>query len=320
MTRLSIIIPMRNAEAYIAATLRSLLGQAGLDRVQDEIVIIDDGSTDRSRAVVAELSREMPAGTCVRLVDGPGKGISAAMNAALSAARGDLVCRCDADDLYPPGRIERQVRWLAAHPEFGAVCGNFSTITAKGRPIADFACGDTEQEITDELRRGRTRTHLCTFMIRSEMIRKAGGFRPWFVTAEDIDLQLRLGDVCRVGFEPAAAYLYRLHDASITHQQADVRRLFYETTARTFSEQRRTTGTDDLARGSPPAPPAADAVATAPRSSSEQAQAVLIGASWRHHKAGRRARAVATGLRACLTRPGNVGAWKNLCTLIMKRA
>ena len=57
MTRISILIPMRNAEAYIAATLRSLLGQAGFDRDQDEIVIVDDGSTDRSRAVVEEVVR-----------------------------------------------------------------------------------------------------------------------------------------------------------------------------------------------------------------------------------------------------------------------
>jgi glycosyltransferase involved in cell wall biosynthesis len=318
MSRISILIPMRNAEAYIAPTLHSLLGQAGLDRERDEIVIIDDGSTDGSRAVVEKVSREMPAGDCVRVVDGPQQGISAAMNAALSAARGDLVCRCDADDLYPPGRLQRQLRWLDAHPEYGAVCGGFSTLTAKGRPIADFACGDIEQEITEELRMGHTRTHLCTFLARADVIRKAGGFRPWFVTAEDIDLQLRLGDVCRVGFEPAGAYLYRLHDASITHQQADARRVFYEAAARTFSAQRRATGADDLERGSPPSPP--EAGAASPTSSSQQAQAVLIGASWRHHRDGRKTRAVLTGLRACLALPGNLGAWKNLCTLVLKRA
>jgi glycosyltransferase involved in cell wall biosynthesis len=318
MTRISILIPMRNAEAYIAATLRSLLDQGGIDPEQDEILIIDDGSTDRSRAVVDETSREIAGGACVRVINGPRQGISAAMNAALSAARGELVCRCDADDLYPPGRLQRQLRWLQAHPEFGAVCGGFSTITAKGRPIADFACGDMEQEITEDLRAGKTRTHLCTFLVRAEMVRKAGAFRTWFVTAEDIDLQLRLGEVCRVGFEPAGAYLYRLHDASITHQQADARRVFYETTARKFSQQRRATGADDLERGSPPSPPAVAGPASA-RSSSQQAQAVLIGASWRHHKDGRKMQAVAAGFRACLTRPGSFGAWKNLCTLVFKR-
>ncbi len=54
-------------------------------------------------------------------------------------------------------------------------------------------------------------------------------------------------------------------------------------------------------------------------SSSEQAQAVLIGASWRHHAEGRKTQAIATGLRACLARPGNMGAWKNLGTLLLKR-
>ncbi len=319
MTRVSILIPMRNAEAYVAATLRSLLAQAGLDPEQDEILIIDDGSTDRSRAVVEKFGQKDPAGACIRLIDGPRLGISAAMNAALSAARGELVCRCDADDLYPPGRLQRQLRWLAAHPEFGAVCGGFSTITAKGRPITDFACGETELEITEELRAGKTRTHFCTFLARAHGVRQAGGFRPWFVTAEDIDLQLRLGEACRVGFEPAGAYLYRLHDASITHQQADARRVFYETAARTFSGQRCATGADDLDRGAPPSPPPSDSGMAPARSSAQQAQAVLIGASWRHHKDGHKTQALVAGFRACLTRPVNVGAWKNLCTLVFKR-
>jgi glycosyltransferase involved in cell wall biosynthesis len=310
---------MRNAEAYIAATLRSLLGQAGLDRQRDEIVIVDDGSTDRSRTLIEQVTREETTGAAVRLLDGPRQGISAAMNAGLSAARGQFVCRCDADDLYPPGRLQRQLQWLEAHAECGAVCGGFSTITSKGRPIADFPCGQVEEEITDELRGGKTRTHLCTYLTRADSLRKAGGFRPWFVTAEDIDLQLRLGEVCRVGFQPAGAYLYRLHDASITHQQADARRVFYETSARAFSTQRRETGADDLQRGSPPSPPAASGQ-PAMRSSREQAQSVLIGASWRHLKDGRKTQALVTGLRACMARPESIGAWKNLCTLVIKRA
>ena len=49
------------------------------------------------------------------------------MNAALAESRGEWVCRCDADDLYPPGRLARQAVWLAEHPAFGAACGSFST-------------------------------------------------------------------------------------------------------------------------------------------------------------------------------------------------
>jgi len=320
MTGISILIPMRNAEPFIAATLHSLLDQAGFDRERDEIVIVDDGSTDRSRPVVEELRQNTPGGACIRLIDGPSRGIAAATNTALEAARGEMVCRCDADDLYPPGRLERQLRWFDTHPEFGAVCGGFSTMTAKGRLIADFPCGEVEEEITGELREARIRTSICTFMCRAECVRKAGAYRPWFVTAEDVDFQFRLGEVCRVGFDPAVVYLYRLHHGSITHQQADARCVFYETAARAFSEQRRTTGTDDLERGSPPSPSADDPGRAGPRNPRQQAQVVLIMASWQHHKQGRKPKALAMGLRACLTRPKSRRAWKSLCALALAPA
>src|SRR4051794_5225162 len=267
MPLISLLMPMRDARPYVEAAVRSVLTQempAGADL---EIVVVDDGSTDGSADAVRGLNDPR-----VRIIPGPRQGISAAMNAALAAARGEWVCRCDADDLYPPGRLARQATWLADHPEFGAICGSFSTITAKGDPIADLDCGPTAEEVTAELLDGRTRTHLCTYLVRADAVRKAGGFRPWFVTAEDIDLQLRLGNVCRVWYDPTPAYLYRLHGASITHQQADVRRRFYEATARDFQHQRRTTGADDLDRGHPPEPPAATGAAARPSDAGRHVQ------------------------------------------------
>jgi hypothetical protein len=240
------------------------------------------------------------------------------MNAALAAAKGEWICRCDADDLYPPGRLARQMNWLESHPDFGAVCASFCTITSKGRPIADMATGTSAEEITDELRNGITRTHFGAYLSRADALQRAGGFRPWFITAEDVDLQLRLGEVCRVGYEPIVSYAYRLHDASITHQQADARRVFYDSTAKAFSAQRRETGMDDLQRGAPPTPPVEskneDVVV---HSATRQVQQVLIGKSWKHHQAGQKLRAIMTGFRACLMGPGNLGVWKSLGALAM---
>src|SRR3954464_297408 len=209
MPQVSVIIPVRNARPYVEAAVQSVFAQAGVDL---EVVVVDDGSTDGSAALVRDLADRR-----IRIIPGPRQGISAAMNAGLAAARAEYVCRCDADDLYPPGRLVRQAAWLAEHPDFAAVCGSFSTIAAAGWPVADLYCGAKAEEVTEELRAGKTRTHLCTYLARTEAVRKAGGFRPWFVTAEDIDLQLRLGGVGRVWYDPEKAYAYRLHDASITH-------------------------------------------------------------------------------------------------------
>jgi hypothetical protein len=176
--------------------------------------------------------------------------------------------------------------------------------------------GETDQEITDELREGKTRTHLNTFAIRTELLRKLQGCRPYFVTAEDLDLQLRLGGVARVWYQANRAYEYRLHDASTIHNQANVQRLFYERTAREFLVQRRNNSMDDLQRGCPPIPPSSDGK---PFSAAIQKQGILVGEAWRQHGEGRKCQAIKTGWRACWVRPIHWPAWKSLVALIVKR-
>jgi glycosyltransferase involved in cell wall biosynthesis len=304
---------MRNAGAFVREALQSVLSQADVDL---EVVVIDDGSTDDSASIVRSLDDAR-----VRLLPGPCRGISAALNTALAAARGEIITRCDADDRYPPGRLAWQARWLAERPEFAAVCGRFATVDDDGERITELECegpsGNGAAEITSELLDGHTRTHLCTFAIRADALRLLGGFREYFVTAEDIDLQMRLAHVGRVWFEPRCWYEYRLHRASITHSQSSFRRRFFEELARNFSVQRLQGGQDDLERGQPPAIP--DDLAEAPTHPSAQIQGMLLGQAWREHEAGDRWQAVRTGWRACWVRPANLAMWKSLVALTFKR-
>src|SRR5947208_350971 len=151
----SVLMPMRNARAFVATAVQSILAQQDANL---EIIVIDDGSGDGSGDAVRAIDDPR-----VRLIEGPCRGIAAAFNAGLEAARGDIITRCDADDLYPPGRLSRQVQWLRLYEEFGAVCGGFATVSPRGRLITDMKCGDVPREVTGELRRGVVRTHFCTF-------------------------------------------------------------------------------------------------------------------------------------------------------------
>src|SRR3954462_13757777 len=96
-TLVSIVVPMHNAEPYIAATLKSVLRETS---IAIEVIVVNDRSTDASPARVHALEDSR-----IRIVEGPGRGIAACLNTALAHAHGDIVMRCDADDLFSEHRI-----------------------------------------------------------------------------------------------------------------------------------------------------------------------------------------------------------------------
>ncbi|HEY9698242.1 MAG TPA: glycosyltransferase family A protein [Trichocoleus sp.] len=306
----SVLITVRNAEPYISATLESILQER---EIPLEVVLVDNGCTDATveKALAFQDDR-------VRIIPGPQKGISPALNVAYAAARGEILMRCDGDDLFPPDRIKRQVKWLTEHPEFGAVCGGFSTIDTKGGLIADLGCSEPEVEITDELKGGTTRTHICTFAIRAEVVKAAGYSREYFDCFEDIDFQLRIGETCRIWYLPKIDYLYRLHQASVTHSYSSTLREFYDATALEFQRQRFTLGSDDLQRGCPPAVP--KPIHKSGMDAAAQQQGMLIGSAWAEHQAGRKGKALMQGWRSVWVRPGNLEIWRNLLALAIKPA
>ena len=247
MSLISVVIPMRNGEPYIRDTLASVLSQGG---VELEVVVVDDGSTDGSPQTVASMGDGR-----VRVIAGPSQGIAPSLNAGLSAAAGDYIVRCDADDLLEPGRLAAQAAWLEEHDDYAAVCGSYVTVSPQGKLVSELDTGAEAVEITDELHRGKTRTHFGTFMTRLSVIEALGGARPYFNGVEDMDLQLRIGTSGRVWYEPSRVYRYRLHSASSTHTQPSPQRVFLTETARRFALQRAAEGTDDLEAGRAPAPP-----------------------------------------------------------------
>ncbi len=307
----TVVMPMRNAKDYVAAAAASVLQTRD---VPLELVVVDDGSSDASRARVEALGDPR-----VRVIDGPRRGIAACMNAGLDAARGAIVMRCDADDLYPPGRIADQAAWLAARPAHAAVCGPFSTIDARGRLVARLWSGSAadEEDISAELKAGTTRTHLCCYAVRAAALARTGlRFREYFETAEDIDFALRLGGIGPVGFRARDTYLYRLHESSATHTQREARRVFFEEAAREFGRERAARGTDALMDGAPPAPPAGSD--SRPSAAALQIQGMLIGGAWRALASGRRREALATAWRAVATRPRVAGSWVQLAKIALR--
>jgi glycosyltransferase involved in cell wall biosynthesis len=304
----SIVVPMRDAGGYVSQALASILRER---RIPLEAVVVDDHSSDGSLAQVASLSDER-----IRVVGNSGRGIAACLNTGLAAARGSIIMRCDADDLYPETRIFEQVSWLQNHPGYDALCGAYATIDSSGNLVADLHCGAGEADITTELGGGVVRTHLCTFAMRSSLIRKVGGFRDYFETAEDTDFQLRLGEAGRIFFMPQRFYLHRLHNSSITHTQPTDLRYFFSRAAFEFQRQRIAVGLDDLQKGCPPPTPQSTNVkATSAR---EQIQGMLLGRAWSDFHNGKTFEAFKTAGRAAMTNPLDVGTLKSLIAMVRK--
>lgn len=300
--RVSILMPMRNAADYVEPALRSILVEEALPI---EVVVVDDGSIDRSRTIVSSLNDRR-----IRIINGPSDGIAAAYNAALAASRGDIVMRCDADDLYPPLRIARQVAWLDAHSEYGAICGSFSAMGSRGESGPRFDTPEEAGDITAELLNGKTPTHFCTFAVRTELLRRAGGMRSFFLTGEDIDLQLRIGELCRVWYSPEIAYHYRIHDASITHTRRAEENLFFENLAREFQRQRRLTGADDLSSGK--APPVPDFCKADPRAARSHMQNQFISSTWSVSEKGDHLMGMRHAFWGMVANPRALRGWLNL--------
>lgn len=302
-------MPARNAACTVLDALDSLRDQAHLA----EILLVDNGSTDGTAARVAALNDPR-----IRILPGPRQGISAALNAGFQAARHPLVSRCDADDLYLPGRLAAQVAFLANRPDCIAVSGGFLSLDKQGNTLARLAAEGDIRDITPDLRSGTVITHLCTWLIRRDALLRSGGARIWFRTAEDVDLQFRLAFEGPVWHVPAPVYGYRLHDSSITHTQHSGRLAFYDNAARSFAKERARTGTDPLDQGHPPTPP--DLTEPDRKSSllADQMVGHLISQAWRDHDRGKHRTGFALMLRAVRQAPYARATWKGLAVMAIK--
>ncbi|TMA34635.1 MAG: glycosyltransferase family 2 protein, partial [Deltaproteobacteria bacterium] len=115
MPLVSVVVPTYNCAPYLAESLESVLAQTFRDF---EMVVVDDGSTDHTWAVLGQY-----AGVAT-IVRAPHGGLSAARNAGLAAARGEWIAFHDADDVALPDRLAFQLDFLRANPAYEAVFCN----------------------------------------------------------------------------------------------------------------------------------------------------------------------------------------------------
>ncbi len=197
------ITPTFNRARYLAQAIESVLEQGfpGLEHV-----VVDDGSTDDTEAVVRRH------GDRVRYHRQPNAGQSAAWNTALSLARGEVVAFLDSDDAWLPGKIARQLPLLEREPRAALLYADVRYVDGEGRPIAEPRlprATPSGRVLRDLLADNFIRTP--TVLARRRLLLEAGGFRPELVQGNDWDMWLRLATRHEVIHDPVPSALYRLH-------------------------------------------------------------------------------------------------------------
>lgn len=104
--KISIVIPVYNAEAFVSKTIDNLLSQ----EVEKEIILVNDGSKDNSQSILRDYEARYE---CIRVIDQPNSGVSIARNAGIDAATGDLLVFVDSDDLLEEGTLARAISYFS---------------------------------------------------------------------------------------------------------------------------------------------------------------------------------------------------------------
>lgn len=197
----SVIMPVYNGEKYIAEALESIRRQ---DYRPLELVVVDDGSTDRTEEIVRGFDLSL------RYARQPNRGPSAARNKGLGMARGEVIAFQDADDLWPEGKLALQLPKLADDPSLEIVSGRVQRIK-----LAGVAGGE---EVFEDFLEPCISYNLGSALYRRSVFDRVGPFDATMRYSEDVDWLLRARERgVRMLILRQVTLLYRLHGQNMTH-------------------------------------------------------------------------------------------------------
>ena len=214
----SIVVPVFNAEPFLTASIKSACHQTYRNI---EVIAIDDGSSDDSTSTLALLASTYPQ---VRWIPSQHLGVSSARNIGMNAAKGDYVAFLDADDLWHPTKIEKQVAAMAKHcdrPDWAACYSLFRIIDRHGKVLKN---GPTRYSRGYLYGSHLVINHIgngSNLMVRRDAALAVGGFDTAKSHCEDRDFHLRLLKHFRIDVVPEFLTGYRRHSdcATLHHSE-----------------------------------------------------------------------------------------------------
>jgi glycosyltransferase involved in cell wall biosynthesis len=196
---ISVIVPAHQATLYLAECLESILAQT---RMPDEVIVVDDGSTDDTAAIASGF------GPLVRVISTPHAGTAAARNTGIAAATGNVVALCDDDDLWLPDKLRLQLDALGDPSAEAAVfCGASEFLS----PDIDPATAHSRTP-SGEVARARLPS---TLMVTTAALRRVGPFTGHATDSEWVPWCVALTDgVPSIGYVDQVLVRRRIHAAN----------------------------------------------------------------------------------------------------------
>ncbi len=226
----SVIIPVYNGEAYLGEAVQSVRVQ-GYEPL--EIIIVDDGSTDQTKKVVANLEGN------VRYIYQQNGGPPAARNTGLRAAKGELIAFLDADDLWPENKLEIQTRLMVADESIDVLAGHLQLVKASEQGSGLQLLGLPGPA-----------TSLAAALIRKKSFDMIGVLDESLPYDDDVDWFLRAKEAgLSVVFHPDVMLFYRRHANNISNDAATNARHFVLSLKKSL--ERRRNATDGIVKPLP---------------------------------------------------------------------
>lgn len=209
MIRFSVIIPLYNKAHFIQKTVESILAQSCQEF---EIIIVNDGSTDDSLAVVSKINDPR-----IRIFTKPNGGVSHARNYGIEKAQYEYIAFLDADDLWLPDYLETQKGMIEQYPQAGISATTYTSVDSQG---------NKHDRVIDSLSRGEVllvedyckyvveekimQIHTAAICVKKELFSQTGGFRVGVKRGEDLDMWLRLSLISPMVWKNEPKIIYNL--------------------------------------------------------------------------------------------------------------
>lgn len=223
--RVSAIITAYNSEAFIAEAIQSILNQS---RVVDEIVVVDDGSTDATRRVVAEFADQG-----IKFIQQNNMGAGAARNKGIRETSGEFIAFLDADDLWLENKTLLQINYMTSHPEAALVSGYARWWNvAKNRVRITGRVPKSLRSLRREIVVRNVIGNPSMVMIRRSALAEVGLFNEKIRWGQDWELWQRLVERFDAGVIPEPVTTYRWHKDNLSHIRRWERLLSYWTVSR----------------------------------------------------------------------------------------